>query len=184
MQSFAQIQSNASKPEIRVFVRWLIRRDMPQVLSCERESFEFPWSDDDFLRCLRQRNCIGMVAEHEERVVGFMIYELHKTWVHLINMAVATRFRRQGVGTQMVAKLVFKLCVQRRNQIQLEVRETNIVAQLFFRTNGFRAISVLKNFYDDTPEDAYLMQLRCRTSQPEFCEDYGIPEGLLSRAPF
>ena len=33
-------------------------------------SFEFPWSEEDFIRCLRQRNCIGMVAEHDEQVVG------------------------------------------------------------------------------------------------------------------
>jgi ribosomal-protein-alanine N-acetyltransferase len=39
----------------------------------------------------------------------------------------------------------------------LEVRETNLPAQLFFRSLGFRAISVLKDFYQDTTEDAYLM---------------------------
>ena len=53
----------------------MIRRDMPEVLAIEGESFEFPWLEDDFIHCLRQRNCIGMVAEHEDRVVGFMIYE-------------------------------------------------------------------------------------------------------------
>jgi ribosomal-protein-alanine N-acetyltransferase len=42
----------------------------------------------------------------------------------------------------------------------LEIRETNLSAQLFFRDAGFRAISVLRSFYDDTPEDAYLMQFR------------------------
>jgi ribosomal-protein-alanine N-acetyltransferase len=42
----------------------------------------------------------------------------------------------------------------------LEIRETNLSAQLFFRDAGFRAISVLRSFYDDTPEDAYLMQYR------------------------
>ena len=37
------------------------------------------------------------------------------------------------------------------------VRETNLSAQLFFRNVGFRATTVLKDFYDDTTEDAYLM---------------------------
>jgi ribosomal-protein-alanine N-acetyltransferase len=40
----------------------------------------------------------------------------------------------------------------------LEVRETNLPAQLFFRSLGFRATSVLKDFYRDSTEDAYLMQ--------------------------
>jgi ribosomal-protein-alanine N-acetyltransferase len=42
----------------------------------------------------------------------------------------------------------------------LEIRETNLSAQLFFRDLGFRAISLLRDFYEDTTEDAYLMQYR------------------------
>jgi ribosomal-protein-alanine N-acetyltransferase len=49
----------------------------------------------------------------------------------------------------------------------LEVRETNLPAQVFFRSNGFRAISVMRNFYDDTPEDAYAMQFRYRAEKAE-----------------
>ena len=84
------------KSQLRVHIRWMIRRDMPEVLEIERASFEFPWFEEDFIRCLRQRNCIGMVAEHAERVVGFMIYELHKTRLHILNFAVAPDVRRRG----------------------------------------------------------------------------------------
>ena len=158
--------SSDQKTEVRVHIRWMIRRDMPEVLDIESQSFEFPWLDEDFIRCLRQRNCIGMVAEHEDRVVGFMIYELHKTRIHVLNFAVSPDYRRRGVGCQMVAKLNAKLSSQRRSRIALEVRETNLAAQLFFRENGFRAVSVLRSFYQDTPEDAYLMQYRYRTEKP------------------
>jgi ribosomal-protein-alanine N-acetyltransferase len=136
----------------------MIRRDMPEVLQIEDRSFEFPWSDEDFVRCLRQRNCIGMVAEHDERIVGFMIYELHRNKLHILNFAVHDDLRRRSVGSQMIRKLVSKLSHQRRNRIVLEVRETNLSAQLFFRNHGFRAVSLLRQFYEDTPEDAYLMQ--------------------------
>ena len=152
---------------VRVHIRWMIRRDMSEVLEIEQQSFEFPWSEEDFIRCLRQRNCIGMVAEYEERVVGFMIYELHKSRLHVLNFAVNSDCRRHGIGRQMIDKLIGKLSAQRRNRIMLEVRETNLDAQLFFRTAGFRAISVLRDFYDDTTEDAYLMQYRY---QPEPAE--------------
>lgn len=148
--------------QLKVHIRWMIRRDMPEVLSVENESFEFPWCEEDFLRCLRQRNCIGMVAEHQDRIVGFMIYELHKSRLHILNFAVASRYRRHGVATQMASKLVGKLSSQRRNRILLEVRETNLAAQLFFKASGFRAVSVLRDFYEDTTEDAYLMQYRHR----------------------
>ncbi|MBX7168366.1 MAG: ribosomal protein S18-alanine N-acetyltransferase [Pirellulales bacterium] len=140
----------------------MIRRDMPEVLEIENESFEFAWQDDDFVRCLRQRNCIGMVAEHDDRIVGFMIYELHRTRLHILNFAVRESARRRGVGAQMSAKLVGKLSQQRRSRIVLEVRETNLAAQLFFKSVGFRAVSVLRSYYEDTPEDAYVMQYRYR----------------------
>ena len=146
------------QPPLRVHIRWMIRRDMPEVLDIERESFEFPWYEEDFIRCLRQRNCIGMVAEHGEQVVGFMIYELHKSRLHILNFAVAHAFRSRDVGRQMAEKLISKLSSQRRTKISLEVRETNLPAQMFFKQLGFRATSVLRSYYEDSPEDAYLMQ--------------------------
>jgi len=158
--------NSQSKQEVAVHIRWMIRRDMPEVLAIENASFEFPWHEEDFIRCLRQRNCIGMVAEHDDRIVGFMIYELHKTRLHILNFAVAEGIRRHGVGQQMVSKLISKLSPQRRNRVQLEVRETNLAAQLFFRHNGFRAVSVLREYYDDTPEDAYVMEFH-HTEEPQ-----------------
>jgi ribosomal-protein-alanine N-acetyltransferase len=155
------------KSQLRVHIRWMIRRDMPEVLDIERESFEFPWFEEDFIRCLRQRNCIGMVAEHAEHVVGFMIYELHKTRLHILNFAVGAPLRHRSVGTQMIEKLVGKLSSQRRTEITLEVRETNLGAQIFFRESGFRAINVLRDFYDDSTEDAYVMQYFYRTADSE-----------------
>lgn len=166
------------KQDVRVHVRWMIRRDMTEVLGIESRSFEFPWSEDDFIRCLRQRNCIGMVAEHDEHVAGFMIYELHRNRLHILNFAVAPEFRRNGIGQQMVEKLIGKLSSQRRNRILLQVRETNLDAQLFFRDLGFRAIAVLRDFYDDTTEDAYLMQYRYQSCAEEADE---IPVNRISR---
>lgn len=150
------------KQEVRVHIRWMIRRDMPEVLSIEANGFEFPWCEEDFIHCMRRRNCIGMVAEDDDRVVGFMIYELQKSRIHVLNFAVADDYRRRGVGSQMIAKLISKLSSQRRSRLILEIRETNLPAQLFFRENGFRAVSVLRSFYADTPEDAYIMQYRYR----------------------
>ena len=160
-----------------VHIRWMIRRDMPAVLAIEEQCFEFAWTEDDFIRCLRQRNCIGMVAEQDDQVVGFMIYELHKNRLHVINFAVAQQVRRQGVGRTMVSKLLSKLSHERRNRIMLEVRETNLDAQLFFKQIGFRAVSVLRDFYDDTDEDAYVMQYRYRAT----AEELANPANRISR---
>ena len=141
-----------------VQIRWLIRRDMMEVLEIEREAFEFPWGEEDFLCCLRQRNCIGMVAEFNHRIVGFMIYELHRDSLRILNFAVGSSYRRRGVGSQMVLRLVDRLSQQRRKEICLEVRESNLPAQQFFKDREFAAVDVLRNHYDDTAEDAYLMR--------------------------
>ena len=146
------------KTQVRVHIRWMIRRDMPEVLAIENQSFDYPWCEEEFLRVLRQRNCIGMVAEHGERVVGFMIYELHKNKLHVLNFAVANDSRRSGVGHQMVQKLVGKLSSHRRTRIVLHCRESALQAQLFFRVEGFRASQVLREHFEDTGEDGYLMQ--------------------------
>jgi len=160
------------QPELAVQIRWLIRRDMADVLRIEHESFEFPWTEEDFLSCLRQRNCIGMVAECDDRVVGFMIYELHKNRLHILNFAVHSDYRRQGIGNVMMQKLLGKLSQERRNRIMLEVRETNLEAQLFFKNLGFKAISVLRDFYDDATEDAYLMQFRYQPTAEELAQPH------------
>ena len=115
-----------------------------------------------------------MVAEVDDRVVGFMIYELHKARIHVLNFAVVEDYRRRGVGSQMLAKLSAKLSLQRRCRIVLEVRETNLDAQLFFRENGFRAVSVLHDYYADTPEGRLFDgQFRYRPER-QMAADFGV----------
>ncbi|HET6327355.1 MAG TPA: ribosomal protein S18-alanine N-acetyltransferase [Planctomycetaceae bacterium] len=161
-------QKKVSEQELKIQIRWLIRRDMHDVLTIERASFDHPWTEEDFLCCLRQRNCIGMVAEHDHRIIGFMIYELHKSKLRVLNFATTPDMRRQGVGAQMIRRLVDKLSQQRRSEIMIEVRETNLDAQYFFRNQGFRAVCVLRSHYDDTYEDAYVMQYRLTGVQDEW----------------
>ena len=162
---------------VRVHIRWMIRRDMVDVLAIERQSFDFSWTEDEFLQCLRQRNCIGMVAEHRDRVVGFMIYELQKNRLNVLNFAVATTARRMGIGSQMVEKLIGKLHSHRRRKITVAVRERNLDAQLFFKALDFRATKVIRKFYEDSGEDAFQMELRAaRMDEEEVIETLAKPK--------
>ncbi len=158
------------EPEAPAYIRWMIRKDLPTVLNIEERCFEYPWRDEDFIRCLRQRNVIGMVAERGDQVLGFMIYELHKFRLHVLSMAVDPDYSRQGIGRIMVEKLISKLSYQRRNRVTLEVRETNLPAQLFFKSMGFRAVGILNHFYDDCDEDAYMFELRASQIVPSDME--------------
>jgi [ribosomal protein S18]-alanine N-acetyltransferase len=143
---------------IRVHIRWLIRRDMPEVLAIESGSFSEPWGEDRILRTLRRRNCIGMVAEHRERIVGFMIYELYARRIVVLSFAVHPELRRRHVGAQLVAKLVDKLSRHRRTCLEVALPETNLDGQLFFRSQGFLAEEILRWASGATGEDAYLMR--------------------------
>lgn len=138
-------------------IRWMIRIDMPAVLSIEHGSFDFPRCEEEFLRALRRRNCIGMVAERGASIAGFMVYELNRGSIDVLNFAVHPAFRREGVGAQMAAKLVGKLSPDRRTRLTIDVRETNLTAQQFFRVQGFRATRVIREHFRDTGEDAYVM---------------------------
>ena len=146
--------------DIPVHVRWMVRRDFAQVLEIEEKCFEFPWTEQEFRQCLQQPNCIGMVAEQEEQVVGFVIYETPKSRIFITNIAIDPAFQRHGIARQMIQKLVTKMIYQQRHRIVIEIRETNLPALVCFRSLGFRASTVLKNFYEEQSEDAYVLQYR------------------------
>lgn len=157
-----------------VHIRWMIRRDMPSVIDIENNSFAFPWSEDDFMQCLRQRNSIGMVAEVDDRLAGFMIYELNKSQIYLLDFAVDPAFRRCGVGTAMIGKLTSKLSCERRNLIMLHINEENLRGQMFFRASGFKAIGTCRNFYVQPVRDAYAMEYRYVPDVHEIAELYDV----------
>ena len=163
-------------------VRWMIRRDLPEVNSIERSSFDFPWEEDDFIRCLRERNSIGMVAERGDDIVGYMLYQLEKTHIIVLNFAVHPKYRKTGVGRAMVEKLKGKLTLQRRKKLVLNVRETNLDAQLFFQNQGFRAVEVIRDFYDETSEDCYVMEYH--TPDMEYWWASEGADSLLTRSDF
>lgn len=148
-------------------VRWMIRADMPQVLDIENHSFEHPWAEEDFINVLRSRNCIGMVAElPNETIAGFMVYELCKNHLHVLDFAVEPSLREKGVGRTMIEKLLQKLSPDRRNRLVCEVRETNLLGCRFLRAMGFRAqVPLLHQFYDLTDEDAIRFVFRYKPCQ-------------------
>lgn len=131
-------------------LRWMKRKDLRRVLEIERLAFPKPWSEDDFLLLLRKSETIGLVIEDEnELVVGFLIYQLRSKRLDIKNLAVDPDFHRLGCGSAMVEKLISKLCKERRRSIELMVSETNLPAQLFFKSLGFRAICIHDNYFNN-----------------------------------
>lgn len=150
---------------ITPFIRWMIRRDLPEVLEIEGLCFHFPWTREDFVRCLCHRNHIGQVAEHDGGVAGYMVYELGRRRIAVLNFAVMPALQGRGVGRAMAHKLIGKLRQQYRNRIILEVRESNLDAQLFWRAVGFHCERILPQHYAETSEAAYGFAYRLAADQ-------------------
>ncbi len=160
-----------------MYIRWMIRRDMEEVLAIERASFGAPWSDEDFVRALRQQATIGMVVEGREgEVAGYVIYWLQKRGIWLLNLAVHPQQRRRGLGRAIVDKLRTKLTAQRRRYLWADPSERNLAAHLFLAACGLRAICVVPGRYGGH-RDAYRFVLdvgresvcggECRTQSRE-----------------
>ena len=157
---------------IPIHQRWMIRRDLPEVLAIESASHRFPWSERDIERRLRQRNCIGRVAliphghasPHDlERccAIGFALFLLGaRTHIRLLNLAVDPILRRLGVGTALVDHLKAKLdpAYFPGRQLVVWARETELDGLLFLRSQGFQATEVVRNHFSDSGEDAVVMR--------------------------
>lgn len=118
------------------------------------------WTEEDFCYVMGQPNHLGLVAiDNNELVVGFAIYQLSEDKIHICNMAVHPDYTRMGIGTLLLNKLKSKLRNNRREKLETDVRETNMRACYFLRSQGFKATDVIRNWYE-TPqyEDAYKFQ--------------------------
>jgi ribosomal-protein-alanine N-acetyltransferase len=157
-------RSGDANRQLHVSLRWGLRRDLDAAMGIEDGCFDWAWDEATFIECLRQRNHIWHVAEHNERVVGYVIYAIEKTRIEVLNFAVHPRVWRRGVGTAMVAKLTGKLSSERRTHIAVNVRETNLDAQLFFKACGFECVGTLNAPWVDGPPDeaAYRFVYRLR----------------------
>lgn len=149
-------------------IRWMTRKELPKILKIENQEFEYPWTKEDFIRCLKHRSCISMVYEEDGEIMGYMVYELHIARLEIINFVVTRQHQRKGVGTQMIEKLKSKLTAKRRRRLEMCVVETNREAQLFLSNQGFKAVAILDEFYDDCDRDAYLFQYNYINTEPLF----------------
>ncbi len=160
------IPSPLNNPHIQAHIRWMERRDLPDVFYIEDASFALPRGEEGLRRLLvGQDNYVGLVAEYKKRVVGFVIYELRKKRLYIVDLAVHPEFRQRGVGRQLVQERQLIEEIGRKwrcTKIRINVRETNLGAQFFFAANSFKAIRVIREYFQDTGEDAYLFQYRVK----------------------
>ena len=79
----------------------------------------------------------------------------------IITIATLPEYRQQGIGKKIVQSIIGLAKEQNVKEVFLEVRESNIVAQKLYLSNGFTIIATRKNYYhneDGSFENALIMK--------------------------
>jgi GNAT superfamily N-acetyltransferase len=103
-------------------------------------------SHEDLRRLLTHRDTLALVSESQDgEVVGFLVYSIHTHLYEIERLAVAKKYRRNGVGTALLNRLKDKAsrmvdCESQtlRWRLATWLTEKQVTAQIFLKANGFR----------------------------------------------
>ncbi len=127
-------------------------------MAIEQASFPDAWSREVLAGLIQRADTDCRVLEQEGRVVGFLLVVYEPEGLHMVNLAVDPDFRRRGLGLGALER-IDELAEERgAERVVLEVRETNLAAQLLYRKAGYRAVRIVSDYYRN--EDAYRMVKR------------------------
>lgn len=134
--------------------------DIPQIAAVERAAFADPWDERMLQESLAYYPETFFVAKSNGDVAGFVAGGVEDTgeevYGHIMNLAVASGYRRRGVGQHLIRRLEQEYTVLGASAVQLEVRVTNTGAQEFYRRFGYREVFQVAAYYANA-EDALVM---------------------------
>jgi [ribosomal protein S18]-alanine N-acetyltransferase len=126
--------------------------DGPAIASIEQEAFgSDAWSDGLVAEGLSGRipGALYLVAETEQRLVGYAAASLFADVSELQRLAVPTLARRQGVATALLRRVEEEARVRYSERLLLEVREDNAGACAFYAARGFHELDRRPRYYAD-----------------------------------
>ena len=147
-------------------------QDIDTALDIERESNPFPWTVKNFKDCI-EKGYYSLVLKEGMKVIGFAILSVSTEESHLLNIGLTSSKRGQGLGKELLEKIIMAAEVMGSKKIFLEVRISNVIAIDLYKTSGFKEIGLRKNYYrtKEGREDAILMSK-------------SLKKGLLSQSFF
>ena len=147
-------------------------QDIDIALDIERESNPFPWTVRNFKDCI-EKGYYSLVLKEGMKVIGFAILSVSTEESHLLNIGLTASKRGQGLGKELLEKIIMAAEVMGSKKIFLEVRISNVIAIDLYKTSGFKEIGLRKNYYrtKEGREDAILMSK-------------SLKKGLLSQSFF
>jgi len=137
----------------------ILPTDMTTVSQMERASSLTPWPVSLFQDLIEDSKHTVLAARVGTHLVGYFLYE-HKGEVgHITNICVHVDYRRMGVASIMLVNVLERMRNEGFTVSELEVRQTNMDAQLFYKKFGFITYEIVAAGYPDTLEDCFLMRL-------------------------
>ncbi len=138
-------------------IREMQVKDADAVAAIEQQIFSQPWSRQGFLDAVNLANTVFLVAEENNRIVGYIGMYVAMDEGEITNVAVAPVERCHGIGGMLIAELLKIAENKGIARIVLEVRVSNDSAIRLYERNGFVQCGVRRGFYEFPKEDAYVM---------------------------
>jgi ribosomal-protein-alanine N-acetyltransferase len=143
-------------------IRVVSAEDLDAILRIENQSFPSPWSRFEFKFYLQEFPDSFFVYTKDTTLIGYIVASIHQETSpypigRVDSIAVAPPFRRQGVGRQLMKRLLSALREKGCREVLLVVRISNHVAREFYRSFYFQVKSQLSGYYDG--EDGVVMAL-------------------------
>ncbi len=150
-----------------VSIRTMQLEDVPEVRRIDLLSFSMPWPESAYRYELTENKASrSWVAElldanGANKIVGMIVVWLIIDEAHVATIAVHPDFRGLGIGKSLlVAGLEYAIRMG-MEQVTLEVRSGNLVAQSLYHQYGFEQVGVRPHYYRDNQEDAFIMTVGC-----------------------
>jgi ribosomal-protein-alanine N-acetyltransferase len=140
-------------------VRQMDESDIDRIMEIEKRSFVTPWSRTMFEEIIFSPTSRGLVIERNNSIVGYTVFYTVDVEAHVMNLAVNPMERKQGYARQLMTNALIFFVEKGISECYLEVREHNRDAQKLYEHFGFEVIGRRKNYYQETNEDALVMQL-------------------------
>lgn len=132
------------------------------VYELSKECFATPWTLDSINNELNNSLAKYVIAQDSSTgdVIGFVGVWIIAGEGDITNIAVSSKYRKQGIASNLLIKL-FEVCKTFDcNDITLEVRYSNVPAQNLYKKFGFKEEGLRKGYYSDNGEDALIMWKR------------------------
>ncbi len=129
-----------------VRLRPMRESDLDAVIEIERGAYEFPWSIGVFRDCLRVGYCCW-VLEELGLVHGYGVMQAGAGESHVLNLCVRASRQGEGLGRQLLGRLLEVARDHRSATVYLEVRPTNRPARRLYEGMGFTEAGVRKRYY-------------------------------------